>query len=107
SINTWSAAGVSFPFAGIPVNYDFTSSSSTAYGGNLKLEGSEWTIYSGDVNKDGTIDLTDIVAITNDASSFVTGYVVTDVNGDSLVTLTDLLIAYNNAAAFVEEKSPL
>jgi hypothetical protein len=107
SINTWSAAGVSFPFAGIPVDYDFTSSSSTAYGGNLKLVGSEWTIYSGDVNKDGIVDLTDIVAIANNASSFVTGYVVTDLNGDLLVSLADLLIAYNNSAAFAEEKSPL
>lgn len=105
SINTWSAAGVNF--IGVPVNYDFTSSSSTAYGGNLKLVDSEWTIYSGDVNKDGIIDLTDIVAVANDASSFVTGYVVTDVNGDLLVTLTDLLITYNNATAFAEEKSPL
>ncbi len=105
SINTWSAAGVNF--IGIPVNYDFTSSSATAYGENLKLVGSEWTIYSGDVNKDGVVDLTDIIAIANDANNFVTGYVVTDVNGDLLTTLTDLIITYNNAVAFVEEKSPL
>lgn len=104
SIDTWSSAP--HDFASNNLTFDFTSNSSQAFGNNLKLKGSRWTIFSGDVNKDMSVDLNDIVMIYNDAASFQTGYVVTDVNGDSISDLTDLVITYNNASEFVSVIRP-
>ncbi len=58
------------------------------------------------MNQEGNIDLTDLVLIFNDASTFVTGYKVTDVNGDLITDLTDELIAFNNASLFVNKMTP-
>lgn len=99
SIETWSALPVSF-ISG-QLNYSFTSSSSQAYGNNLKLSGTKWTIYSGDANQDGTIDATDVSMVDNDAFNFASGYIVTDINGDGFVDGSDFSIADNNAANFV------
>lgn len=99
SIETWSSTSQSF--VSNSMNYNFTSSSSQAFGNNLKLKGTRWTIYSGDVNQDGTVDLTDLGLIDNDAFNFVSGYVATDLNGDNLADITDLGIADDNSNNFV------
>lgn len=68
-----------------------------AYGNNLKLKGTKWCIYSGDVNQDGIVDIGDLVLVDNDNYNFVTGYTNTDINGDGIVDVTDLVTAdYNN-----------
>ncbi|MBS1518735.1 MAG: S8 family serine peptidase [Bacteroidetes bacterium] len=95
SIETWSSAGVSFTAS--LANYNFTDIISRAYGSNLKQKGSRFTIYSGDVNQDNIIDITDLSLIDNDAYSFTLGYVPSDVNGDGLVDIADLAITDNNA----------
>ena len=105
SIETWSKAGGEV-FAGGTLNYDFTSSAAQAYDNNEVLVGSKYSVYTGDVNQDGIVDLTDLVAIYNDGSNFVTGYVLTDLNCNSIVDLTDLLFAYNNSSIFVSIKRP-
>ena len=106
SINTWSKLPQTFN-AGLPyLTYNFTSAASTAYGNNLMMQNGYYCIYSGDVNKDNTINLTDVILVYNAASSFITGYVVTDVTGNSIVDLTDLLITYNNSANFIIEQRP-
>ena len=105
-IETWSAEPVTispdyFSF------YDFTTDANKAYGNNMILKGTRWCLYSGDVNQNGTIDLTDVVSIYNDASEFVAVlYAVTDLNGDSVTDLTDILIGFNNSTAFVSKISP-
>ena len=104
SIETWSAAGNSFTANSL--YYDFTVSASQAYGNNLKLKGSKYCIYSGDVNKDGIIDLTDLIFIYNRASKFTSGYTIGDINGDEIVDLTDLIFTYNNAADFISLERP-
>ncbi|MDQ3021241.1 MAG: hypothetical protein M3R36_11840 [Bacteroidota bacterium] len=104
SIQTWSKNGHSFN--GDFLNYDFTSAASQAYGNNLTQEGNEFTIYSGDVNQDGTIDLSDGGVIDNDLFNFVSGYVSSDVNGDSIIDLSDLEIADNNIISFVSIVRP-
>ena len=63
-------------------------------------------IYSGDVNKNGFIDLTDLILIQNDASEFLSGYVIADINGDMSVDLQDELISYNNSIKFISELRP-
>ena len=104
SINTRSAVGNLF--SGNYLSYDFTTAAAQAYGNNQVLKGTKYTVYSGDVNKDGIVDLTDTQLIDNDAADFKTGYVPTDVNGDDYVDISDAAIADNNAFNFVSEVRP-
>ncbi|MBK8553971.1 MAG: hypothetical protein IPL53_24165 [Ignavibacteria bacterium] len=107
SLETWSKTTQTF--TGSILNYDFTSSASKAFGDNLKQVDSspaEFAVYSADVNKDGVIDLTDVIQTYNAAGTFAAGYVVNDVNGDYIVDLNDILIAYNNSAGFVAVVKP-
>ena len=97
SIETWSITpGQSF--SGDVLNFDFLSSANV-YGGNVGLIDSVplwYGILSGDVNQDGIIDGNDLSLIDNDASNFISGYVVTDLNGDLFVDAADLSIVDNN-----------
>jgi len=104
SIETWSSNTMSF--TSDTLSYNFTTASTTAYGNNLFLKGSRWTIYSGDINKDGFVDLTDLSLAYNDASLFVSGYALTDVNGDLFSDLLDVLIVYGNSSKFISVISP-
>lgn len=99
SLETWSAEHKSFTADNL--SYDFTSSSAQAYGDNLILKGTEYCIYTGDVNRDGNIDLPDVVFVYNDVTDFVTGYENSDLNGDLITDLNDQFIAYNNSISFV------
>lgn len=103
TIETWSAAGGQ-KFSNNYLNYDFTISKNRAFGSNQKylfFNYSVYTIYSGDVNQDGIIDITDAGKIGNDANNFVTGNVATDLNGDGLVDVSDAVFADNNSFNFV------
>ena len=104
SINTWSATAVSFS-SGL-MNYDFSDASSKAYGNNMTLKGSKYCIYSGDVNKDETVDASDISSIDNDANNSVSGYVNTDLTGDDFVDAQDLSVVDNNATLGVSTVAP-
>ena len=103
SIETWSKdSGQYLINDGSIYNYDFTTSITQAYGNNLKLKGSKYCLYSGDVNQDGFISLFDVIPIYNDASSFVTvRFIKTDLTGDNIVDLTDVTLCYNNSSGFV------
>ena len=108
SIETWSKPKQLFNDV-IP-QYRFVDSLSQAYGSNLKLLTVNpyplYGFYSGDVNQDGTIDLTDVITINNDANIFSTGYLNSDVNGNNATDLSDVLIALNNANIFVSVIRP-
>jgi photosystem II stability/assembly factor-like uncharacterized protein len=103
SIETWSKSGGEvLTNNGSIYNYDFTTSSSKAYGSNLKLKGSKYCIYSGDLNQSGFVDATELSMVENDAAQFVTGrLVLTDINGDEIVDASDYLIVDNNAYNFI------
>jgi hypothetical protein len=108
SIETWSANTIAFSQS-TAANYDLTLSASQAFGSNIiQVDTSpvRFAIYGGDVNQDGTVDATDVSTIDNDASNFVSGYVVTDLTGDDFVDGTDFAIADNNAANFVSAITP-
>jgi len=105
SIETWSKLTQSFT-PGNLTSYDMTNSASKAYGDNLLLKSGKYCIYSGDVNQDGTIDLSDLSYIDNDASNFVSGYVNTDINGDDIVDLSDAAMTDNNALNFISKVTP-
>jgi len=98
-LETWSATGNSFTSGNL--SYDFTLSSSQAYGNNQILRGTKYCIFNGDVNQDGTIDGSDASTIDNDAFNFATGYLVTDLNGDEIIDGSDAVIADYNVNNFV------
>lgn len=103
-LETWSKTGGESFVPGVAMNYNFTTAITQAYGSNmLQIDASpvRYGIYSGDVNKDGTIDVTDLGLIDNDVNNFTTGYVLTDLTGDYTVDISDLTIADNNAFNFV------
>ena len=104
SIETWSAAGQSF--SGGVLNYDFTDAQNKAYGNNMKLKGTKWSIYNGDITQDGLVDGSDLASADNANSNFVTGYVPTDVTGDNLVDGSDLSLVDNNNNAFIAKVVP-
>jgi len=95
SIETWSAAPVLF-VSGV-ASYDFTTAQTQTFGNNSILVGSEWSIYTGDINQDGIVDGSDLSLIDNDAFNSVTGHVPTDLNCDGFVDGADLSFADNNA----------
>ncbi len=101
-LETWSKAGGKFLGRGSSNNfYDFTTSQDQAYGNNMKLTGSKYSIYSGDVNHDGTINLSDLQLVYNDAKNFGSGYLNTDIDGNNFVDLTDLVTTFNNSKNFI------
>ncbi len=103
SIETWSKLGGEILYNdGSIYSYNFTTSASQAYGNNMKLKGSKYCMYSGDLNQSGFIDGTELAMVHNDASNFVTGSnVLTDINGDQTVDGSDYLIVDNNAFNFI------
>jgi len=62
--------------------------------------------YSGDVDQDGIVDLTDMSLIFNDGLIFASGYLPTDLNGDSVVDVGDAVFADNNGFNFVSKITP-
>ncbi|MEO8209932.1 MAG: hypothetical protein ABI840_05195 [bacterium] len=106
SIETWSKPGGESLTRGNVSSYDFTNSISQAFGNNLKLKGNKYCIFSGDVNQDRVIDISDNSLIDNDAFNFVSGYVSSDLTGDNFVDLADYSIADNNAFNFVSVIRP-
>ena len=77
-----------------------------ALGKNLVYANGKYIMITGDVNQDGTDDLTDIVNVYNDANNFFGGYISTDVNGDNFTDLFDLLLTFNNSNKFVRAVRP-
>lgn len=103
ALETWSK--LPQQFLNNTLNYDFTVSSLQAYGDNLKLKEGVWTIFSGDVNQDGAINIFDDVEIYND--SYLNQYrLITDINLDGAIDIFDDLIAYNNSYLGIVSKSP-
>ncbi|HMQ69521.1 MAG TPA: hypothetical protein PKC58_11090 [Ignavibacteria bacterium] len=104
SITTWSRIPVAFE--NNFMSYDFTGSASQAFGNNLVNVNSLWSIYTGDVNRDDVVDLSDVALISNDAANYITGYAVTDLNLDGIVDLGDLIFGVNNSSKFISEIHP-
>ena len=104
-LETWSKSPVSV-VKYQPLNYDFTASASQAYGNNLLFKNGKYCIYSGDMNRNGSIELSDVMYILNDVSSFITGDDNSDLNGDGFVDLYDIIFCVNNASLFITSEHP-
>jgi len=108
SIETWSAFSINFS-SGNTTAYNLSLNSFRAYGNNqIQVDAApvRFAVYSGDVNQDGTIDLTDGSEIDNDAFNFNSGYLPTDVNGDGIIDVSDAVYADNNGFNFVGKITP-
>jgi len=103
SITVWSNSAVSI-ITGGNNSYDFTSSSTSTWGNNQIQVDSEpvrFAMYSGEVNGDDVIDVTDVSTVENDAFNYTTGNVITDFNGDNFVDVTDIAFADYGSANFI------
>ncbi|MEO8447220.1 MAG: hypothetical protein ABI528_06970, partial [bacterium] len=107
SLETWSASPQTFT-ANI-MSYDFTNAAGSAFGNNLKQVDTspvEYAVYSGDVDKEGTIDAADMILIFNDVITFASGYLSSDVTGNNFTDAGDMIVAYNNSVNFVSIVRP-
>ncbi|MBK9403744.1 MAG: hypothetical protein IPN57_04285 [Ignavibacteria bacterium] len=69
-----------------------------AYGNNLKLKGSKYCVYSGDINQSGFVDATDMSILDNDAYNLISGrFLPSDLNGDNIVDGADMSTGDNNS----------
>jgi murein DD-endopeptidase MepM/ murein hydrolase activator NlpD len=105
SIETWSKTVQQFN-TGFPISYDFTTSRTKAYGDNMKYKSGKYCIYSGDINQDAFIDITDYSIVDNAVSIFGGGYTISDLDGDLFVDVSDMAIVDNNAYNFVSRIRP-
>ncbi|HMQ70185.1 MAG TPA: right-handed parallel beta-helix repeat-containing protein, partial [Ignavibacteria bacterium] len=104
ALETWSALTVSF--VNNILNYDFTMSAGQAFGSNQILIGNKYCIYSGDIDQNNEVELSDVISVFNSAGDFSTGYVKEDITGDGVVDLTDVNYTKNNASFFVSSLKP-
>ncbi|MBK9331419.1 MAG: hypothetical protein IPM96_03190 [Ignavibacteria bacterium] len=95
AIETWTANTIMF--SDQPSEYDFTVAAFKAYGSNQIQVGNKYCFYSGDLNSDGIIDVTDFQITDNDAYIFSSGYLLSDVTGDNFTDISDLVIINNNS----------
>jgi hypothetical protein len=90
SIETWSAIPV---LIGSNAVYDFSTAASQAYGGNqVQVEPGVFAIYSGDIVKDGAVDVADYLVLDQDIILGAYGYQHSDLNGDGQVDVFDYLL---------------
>lgn len=104
ALETWSSVPLSFTEN--LLSYNFTSSSSQAYGNNLKLVNGKWCIYGGDINQDGSVESDDINLVYAANVSGVSGSSLTDLNGDLFTEINDVNIVFINNVLGVERKTP-
>lgn len=106
SIETWSKSGGESFSRGVFMSYDFTNAQSQTYGSNSVQNFTKWLMFSGDVNKDGVIDASDMSEVDNDVTNSVFGYYSTDLNGDDATDASDLSIVDNNVLNSVTKVTP-
>jgi hypothetical protein len=106
SIETWSANNIILN-AGQVTQYNFTTSSSQAFGGNqIEIETGIYAFYSGDINQDGAIDNVDFSLWEADANAFATGYLTSDINGNGSVDNVDFSSWEANSNNFISKIIP-
>lgn len=105
-LETWSKAGGEVYTRGTPFTYNFTTAAAQAYNSNIKLVGSKYCNYNGDLNQDGIIDVSDVSLVDNASFNGLTGYVTEDVTGDYYVDVSDVSIVDNNSFSGVQVAAP-
>lgn len=107
TIETWSKSGGETMIAAVPYNYNFTNAGSQAFGSNQKQMNASplrFANYSGDENKDGIVDASDLINVYNAQGQ--SGYLIQDMNGDDFIDASDILITYNNSINVITKITP-
>ncbi len=95
SLQTWSALPVLFDQTSI--SYDFTDAANKAFGNNLCSNGDgTFSIFSGDLNKNGQINNEDLLIMENAFVDFVENYHLYDISGDNNIESYDYSLLENN-----------
>ncbi|MEP7166230.1 MAG: putative Ig domain-containing protein, partial [Ferruginibacter sp.] len=96
TIETWSTNAVACTASS--ALYDFSDDPAKAMGDNQVLvESGVWAFYTGDLNQDGFVDVSDYPDFDNDNLGGVSGvYANTDMNGDGFVDVSDYPVFDNN-----------
>lgn len=95
SLEVWSAATVAL---NVTTTYSFTTGAATAYGSNLaNLGDGNFALWSGDLDQNGQINLTDLTAEESGVQGFSVGYVLFDLTGDRMTDASDYSLLENNA----------
>jgi len=95
SIQTWSSSSILIDQS--TVTYDFTNSISKAFGNNLVANGDgTFSLFSGDVNKDGIVNIDDYLLLENELLFFSNSYSVLDLTGDNSIESSDYSLIENN-----------
>lgn len=105
ALSTWSGYNMHL-IKGMTDEYDFSLSPDQAFGENQIVLDSVSCIYSGDVNRDGVIDLGDLILIDNAANTMLTGYIGSDIDGNGVVNLVDMQRVSENSMNFISVKKP-
>ena len=103
-METWSQ---STSFAGSTINYNFTDALNKAWGNNMVLTGSVYSIYCGDANGDQYVDGFDLALTFNNNRLGSYGYQSQDINGDGFVDGFDLARVFNNNKKGVGMNTPV
>ena len=82
---------------GLPLAVDLTNTQNTCC--NFDTTNGVVKAYSGDLNDDGTIDVTDFLIMDNDFQQNATGYLITDLTGNQVVDSFDFTLFNNNLNA--------
>ena len=102
-METWSKLPVTFTST---TSYDFSNSLAQAYDDGVNppmasVAGNKFAFYGGDVNRDGTVDASDMSDVDNDNALFAFGYNNSDASGDGATDASDIAVVDNNQQLFL------
>ncbi len=103
TIKTWSKLPQT---VGGTTSYDFSTAVTQSYGDNMKNIGGVYTLYSGDINLDGSIDGSDAPQIFDDVDNSAFGVQSTDLNGDGSVDNSDVPLFLDNSDLSIYSHDP-
>ena len=91
SVETWSKVPVLLTTS---TTYLFSSAATQAYGDNqiTTFDNVGYAIFSGDINQDKAIDISDFLELDPHIQNGDGGYIVYDINGDGAVDISDFLL---------------
>lgn len=105
SLQTWSSIPVLFDQN--LITYDFTNAANKAHGNNLFNNGDgTFSIFSGDVNKDGQINQNDLFMLENALPDFTGNYNQYDISGDNMIESYDYSLIENNSVNVILLSKP-
>jgi len=105
SLETWSAAPLTLTSP--LTSYDFRLNASSAFGSNLCNMGDGYfAIWSGDLDRNNSISITDINFFQSKLLQFLYGYYIGDLTGDNYTESADYSLLENNVPLMLQVAKP-